>query len=196
MEQYCKLCNNLLNVSRVPAIKANENKNLQNVPKTEAEYIAMLKKLENDEMLSPTEINAIDLKEMVKTEYYKQMQGKGKIRKLMTDMLDNAQTSDEDTQAYFVCENCFFSKPLTNETHLFAKSSDGVVIYNDQSTDDIMRNKVYQSTLPRTRNFICPNKTCKSNTHPNDFPTEACFFRKHNTYAIIMICTICHAVKI
>ena len=197
MEKYCKLCNNLLNISRTPLIKMNANDQSQIVTntKTEKEYVELLKKLESDISLTPEEMNGIDIKELVKTDYYKQMQGKGKVRKIVSEILDNIQTSDENTQAYLVCENCYFSKPLTSDTHLFSKSSDGVVVYNDQSIDDLLRNKVYQMTLPRTRNFICTNNKCKSNTNPSDFPTEACFFRKHNTYAITMICTVCHTIK-
>ena len=190
MALYCDKCNNLLDVSR-SSHKTNNDIAKQT---SSIDYDEIIRKIENNEKISNADLMNFDMKELIKNDKYTQTQGKGKIRKILANLLDNAHNSDEDTTGYLLCENCGFNKKIDQNTVIFTKNSEGIV-YQECDDYDVYRNMVYQRTLPRTRNFKCPNKTCPTNTD-KDVPTEACFFRKHNSYVTIMICTTCHTLQL
>ena len=196
MAHYCDQCNNLLDISR-KVIKKEKQLDTSTEKETEdtTKYDDLIKKLENNEQLSPEELVNVNVKDLLKSEYYKQVQGKGKIRKLLMDMIDEAANSDENTQAYFVCKNCAYSKPIKSGTLIYTKNIE--TLETEESNDDytVYRNMKYQKIMPRTRNFACSNPTCISNTDKNT-PSEACFFRKHNSYELVMVCAYCSSIEI
>lgn len=186
MTQYCPNCDHVLDITR----------NLR-TPHTEKEisaenYEHILKKIENDEQLTRSEILSVNVKDLLKSEQYKQSQKKGKIKKQLIDVIDELQSSDENIGAYLVCSNCLYNEPIKQGLLIYTKNPEKEAAYHENENINVYRNFVFQKTIPRTRNFICPNKDCASHTTE---PTEACFFRKPNSYEIIMVCTICYTVK-
>jgi hypothetical protein len=156
-------------------------------------YQEILKKLQNGEQPTEDELRSIDMKEIIKTEYYKKMNGKGQIKTTLINMIDDLSNSDTNTKVYHICNNCLFSKQLDPGFHVLTKNQEGVVSSHDYENEEVYRNMVYQRTKPRTRAFICPNKSCPSIAGSK--PSEACFFRKQGTYELIYVCTLCHTIK-
>ena len=88
--------------------------------------------------------------------------------------------------ASFKCNNCNYSKPIDPGTKLYTRLSDeDIAIYNKEDYS----NQINNSTLPRTRNYVCPNTTCITQTKPD--LKEAVFLRKNNTFQVVYICTLC-----
>lgn len=158
-----------------------------------AKYEEILKKLQTNEQLTEDELKSIDMKEIIKTDYYKKMNGKGQIKTLLINMIDDLSNSDNNTKVYHICNNCLFHKSLEPGFHVLSKNPEGVVSSHDYENEEIYKNMVYQRTKPRTRAFKCPNKSCPSVTGSK--PSEACFFRKPGTYELIYVCTLCHTIK-
>ena len=96
---------------------------------------------------------------------------------------DNKDNKDASS---FICTNCGYSKPIEPGTNLYTRlSDDQVQLYSSNDYSNIVHN----DTLPRTRNYTCPNKNCS--THKSPGTREAVFFRKSNTYKVVYICTVC-----
>lgn len=194
---FCEKCDNILDVSRTPfnATLLDTTTPVDVSTDHAINYEDILKKVENGEKISEDVLRTLDVKEMVKTEYYKKMAKKGDVKKVILDMIDDMGNSDQNINAYLVCRNCSFTKQINHEMKILVKNPEGVPATHEYVNENALRNRVYARTMPRTRNFNCPNKDCAS--HKQNVPTEAVFFRKDaNTYETIYVCCNCLSVKV
>ena len=216
---FCEKCDNILDIARSIDKKDNiaidsatpeelssdtEHSNVLSDDHSEhsdnskedddVDYEGLLKKLEDGNKLSSDELKIIDIKNMVKNEYYKKMAKKGETKKLIIDMIEDMGNSDENTQAYMVCKNCSFNKSIDAGFKVLSKNPEGITSTNDYVNEASYRNKVHIRTMPITRNFNCPNKECP--VYKNNLASEAIFFRKNaNTYETIYVCKRCLTIK-
>ena len=51
--------------------------------------------------------------------------------------------------------------------------------------------KIMDPTLPRTKDFICPNKECETNKNTNLATREAIIFRENRSFITRYVCTTC-----
>jgi len=58
---------------------------------------------------------------------------------------------------YFICNTCNNKYPIENETVIYTKDNEQIAHISHYEH----MNK-YDNTLPRTRNFVCPNDKCDS----------------------------------
>ena len=58
--------------------------------------------------------------------------------------------------------------------------------------ESLLHLRSYDNTLPRTKDFVCPKKDCKSNKKGNENNREAVFYRPFpNEYNLKYICCTC-----
>lgn len=87
--------------------------------------------------------------------------------------------------AYFICKNCQFVTKLEQGTKVYEVSINSQFLENDN-----INNKIKDLTLPRTKDYICPNKKCES--HNNLLEKEAIFYRPYkNSYNLKYVCGTC-----
>jgi hypothetical protein len=195
---FCEKCDNILDISRTPLAGMQYDDNTM-TPKTvssdgDVNYETILKRIEKGEKVSDDDLKLIDIKEMAKHDYYKKMQKKGEIKKQIIEMIEDMGNSDENIQAYMVCRNCAFTKPIKSKLIILTKNPEGVTATHDYVNESSYRNRVHMKTMPRTRDFKCPNKECP--TYTQKVLNEAIFFRKSaDAYDTIYICTNCLTVK-
>lgn len=200
---FCEKCDNILDISRaiakdVDTLDSETPRNLSSDQNSdndeEVDYESMLKKIEAGQKLTNDELRSIDIKEMVKNEYYKKMAKKGEIKKSIIDMIDDLGNADDNTQAYMICKNCSFNKTIDPGFRVLSKNPEGVTATHDYVNEASYRNKVHVRTIPITRNFNCPNKECP--VYKNKLAPEAIFFRKNaNTHETIYVCKRCLTIK-
>jgi hypothetical protein len=91
-------------------------------------------------------------------------------------------------KAFFKCTNCDYLEAIEEGTLILSRTHNNLSTeYHDTKKYNEMIN---DSTLPHTRNYICPNKSCKS--HNNHEERDAVMFKpSQNTYNTKMICTSC-----
>lgn len=195
---FCERCDNILDISRTPlADVIDEDTTTPNIVSSEDDinYETILQKIEKGEKISEDELKLIDIKDMTKNDYYKKMAKKGEIKKQIIDMIEDMGNSDENIQAYMVCRNCAFTKPIKGKFRILTKNPEGVTAAHDYVNEATYRNRVHMRTMPRTRDFSCPNNECPSYTQKSN--NEAIFFRKSaDAYDTIYVCTNCLTVKI
>jgi len=194
---FCEKCDNILDITRTKSSTLSTELSTPTNVSTESEdieYEKILKKVEEGKKLTKDELASIDIKEMVKNEYYKKMAKKGEIKKLIMEMMEDMGNSDDNTQAYMVCKNCGYCKNIDPSFRVLSKNPDGMVTHRDYINDTNYRLKVHIKTMPITRNFNCPNKNCASNN--GKIEPEAIFFRKSaNTYETVYVCRRCLTIK-
>jgi len=159
-------------------------------------YETILMAIENNQPLSNEQLAKIDIGDMIKTHYYRNLKTKSEIKKKILGLIDDMGNSDENTAFYLCCTNCGYSRALDSGFHILSKNPDGVAASHDYSDESKIRNVVHYGIHPRTREFICPNTGCDSLKPGN--PTEAVFLRdesNRDSYRMIYICTTCLTIK-
>lgn len=163
-------------------------------PKSNVDYESLLKKIEDGAKPTNDELREIDIRDMVKNEYYKKMAKKGKIKKSIIDMIDDLDNADDDTNAFMICNNCNYSKNIDPGFRVLSKNPENYIAQNEFVNEDAYRNKVHLRVFPSTRTFNCPNIKCPSKQ--KNVQSEAIFFRKNaNTHETVYVCKKCLTIK-
>ena len=88
------------------------------------------------------------------------------------------------SNGYFICHNCGYYSNINPGTIIYSSGSNKLEEKNNYSL--LCQDK----TLPRTKDYICVNKSCKSHDKSND--KEAVFYRSNtHNYQLNYICCIC-----
>jgi len=116
------------------------------------------------------------------------------FKKLSSDQQQNILnkysefSTDKTNDAFFICNNCNYHTKITSGTKIFETS-----FKENKITDDSLLNlRIMDNTLPRTKDFICPNENCNSHKKENEKTREAVFYRPYNNrYDVKYICSEC-----
>lgn len=94
---------------------------------------------------------------------------------------------NKKSSVYLICNNCNYLDILKSNTILFEDS----VIKTSVEDLTILNLRKDDKTLPRTKDYICPNTKCES--HKNLLKKEAIFFRPvNNSFKLKYLCTMCN----
>jgi len=156
----------------------------------------IIDKILTNKELNQDELAEITLDDIIKTTSYKILKSKNKeyvfnklqdlLPKEEKRLLKEESVKKKIDKAYFICNNCGFTKPIDEGTLIFSRvSSDISQNYSGSDLNDMK----YSSIIPRTRKYICPNLECESHTDPRK--REAVLFRMNNTLKIKYICLSC-----
>lgn len=198
---FCEKCNNIYDIRKHKPINDTvlDSKTPDTVTNSDTEipvdYKKIIKKIENKENPTKEELNSIVLTDLINNSYYKKLTKKNTIKKAIIDMIDDMENNDNNKQGYLICNNCHYSKTLLSSTKIMSINPNRKISEKEYINESIYRNRIHCRTVPRTRNFNCPNLECPSKK--NKIPTEAIFFRKNNfSYETIYVCCYCKTVKI
>ena len=156
-------------------------------------YEDILKRVESGEKLSAENINDIDVKKMIKSEYYKSIKSKSDIKKKILTMIEDMGNSDEATVFYFFCNKCGYHRPIDPGYSIVTKNSADKPSMHEYSDPAKLRNIVHFGIYPRTREFTCPNDKCVSKK--GGVPTEAVMCRPGKTHKTVYVCQHCLSIK-
>ena len=146
--------------------------------------------------IEQNDLSGITLDILTKSVDYKKLKAKDKeyVYNKLQDLLPTEEkkimkeeaVTKKIEKAYFICNNCGYTKPIEEGTLIFSRvSSDISQNYSGSDLNDMK----YSSIIPRTRKYLCPNKECESHTNP--IKRDAVFFRLNNTFRIKYICLAC-----
>lgn len=169
---FCPKCNFSLDII----------KNVNNPFITEIENPdEFLDLIESNNMEGIIKINFLK-KDLLSNKNYKSLK-KDKAESILK-LYENFQL-DTSKNSFFICNNCNYHSMLSPGTIIFKTT------VNEDQVDDtsLIKNRINDNTLPRTKDFICPNKCKVSNKDK-----EAIFYRPfHNSYVLNYICCNCNA---
>lgn len=188
---YCPQCYNVLDIE--PSID-EKTTNSQKQTGGEDKYNILINKILNDN-ITYDDIKDISLDKLLKHQKYKSITSKQKkyIYNKIQDVLPKEKkkiiiSKPKDITKNFSrlrCKVCQYRKSIPHGTLLYSET-------NTKKIDDDHKynNMKHNAILPRTRQYLCPNKHCIS--HKDYDKREAIFYRDSNTYNIHNICTTCN----
>jgi hypothetical protein len=183
--KFCKHCNYVLNISKTPI--NGDNKVLYTI-ETVDQYLNYLKNV-SEEINNEVELK-IDydtLKAKLMSKYKKNTK---KVDESLASYQSIKNKNKEDTSIYFICNNCNSSFEIEPGTIILSTNLD----VNNQTIQDYdFKFKIMDPTLPRTKDFICSNKECKSNDTKEieSGNREAIIFREPKSFITRYVCTTC-----
>ena len=183
--KFCKYCNYTLNISKTPL---NSDEKVVYTIETMDQYLNYLKNVS-------TEINhnielKIDLETLKSKLMGKYKKNIKKVEEILKsyETLKNKQDSTQDTNIYFICQNCNSSFEIEPGTIILSTNF-------DESNQNIQQHDfsfmIEDPTLPRTKDYICPKKECESHKSENNIKREAVIFRESKSFITRYICTMC-----
>jgi hypothetical protein len=197
---YCKYCSDTLEIIKNQNLSNEENmKQIEDVDELVNIYLSDLESKKNKYVnsdvqfiisWSESEINNIDFKKIIKSNDLNISPDD-----LKTELIDKYRKIVKFQKSisvfYLSCTNCattYFLEPGTIIDSINFERSEIV-------NDDDVKIRIEDPTLARTKDFICPNSKCISNTNSKDenvlINKEAVFYRSGKEYNIKYICCQC-----
>jgi hypothetical protein len=108
------------------------------------------------------------------------------------ESISETETSSSDKTSskkiYFICTTCGNSEIVKPKTLILSKKSHELSkeYFGNYNKNE---NIINISTLPHTRDYICPNQNCQTHTKPE--LRDAVFYRLGISFKIMYICSVC-----
>jgi len=166
---FCKKCNNLLDITN----KINkEQTKIINDPNI------LIDLVDNDELNNITNCSFI-LEDLKKVLIKRKIKNKEKIIDIYNNLINFKKL-------YLICKKCGYFDIMKSKNIIYSK-----VIKSSNILNSNLRDIFNDKTYPRTKDYICVNKDCKS--HTNLLDKEAIFYRPIlNNYKTKYICGLCY----
>ena len=198
---YCPNCHNILDVSKNPP---TNNTSLQHfnaeTPSTVSDendeekhltYVdEIVNKLLDNETVTNSMISNIRLDQITKSATYQDLAKKQKSQ-VQTKYAEIMEKIGDSINAYYFCKNCLYSKPIDAKTLIIGRISAGTSA--NYVNIEKLQNKRHSQILPYTRNYICVNSKCDTNSNDSNKKKtkEAVFYRIGNSLQVMYTCTVC-----
>jgi len=199
---YCKYCADSLEITKNANLETEDRKKSINSPKElfdiyleDSEY--KKNKFINSDyqysiVWSEDQINDLNLSELITEHNLNKITVEELKTNLITLYRQIIKMQKNISQFYLSCTNCattYFLEPgIVIDSINFEKSA----IINDED----VKIRTSDPTLPRTKDYICPNSKCLTNTKKSDknilLEKEAVFYRSGKEFNIKYICCQCN----
>jgi hypothetical protein len=164
-----------------------------------ADYADLIKKIINDELDNEDFlISDYNEKDLSKHPDFKKLSSKQRdhvmsaIQHFLPDSekkwKGKSSDADTSTQVYYVCINCKNFETMKAGTMIHRKYFG---THSKKYDIDRFRECADEAILPRTRNYTCPNKNCKSHT---DKSVAEKVIKRPDGYKIVNVCCACGEV--
>jgi hypothetical protein len=182
---FCEKCRYIFNVTK-------EVKSKQTGGKVDSALNTIFEKFKNGEKFVEKDFKKINGKDVTDDERYEIMSKKNQKKMLsMIKSVDPEILVEDNSEepvvgsnvAYFICKFCKNHKPIKPGTFIYSKNYSTTTVETEDYTYAI-----YDQTLARTRNYICPNSECP--THKDNSGKEA-VITKNSTEQVVYVCTVC-----
>jgi hypothetical protein len=172
---FCPKCSYLFDISKSSKVSKTDDIRISVNKITDA-----FKKLEDKEDLTKYKAS-FSKDEITKNKRYQKLieEDKIKINVLFEEIVSSG--------AEFKCENCNFTKQITETTVLYQVNMEDKNIKIKSIEENELTCK--DPLLPHTHDYTCKNPSCIS--HKDIKLKDAVFYKERNSYKVNYICTIC-----
>lgn len=208
---FCPNCNNILNISKNPPKKKLDIIGNLTTPDTISEsydekivepekndkqnetYDQLIDKLINEEVIPDSILLDINFTQFTKSKSFQKLDKKQKSL-IQTKLSSYIEKIDDATNAYYFCKNCLYSKIIDAGSLIITRVAGGT---NDTTVTKYvnfnkLKNRIYDKSLPVTRNYICINNKCDTNKTDNTRKDrEAVFYRLGTSMQVWYTCKVC-----
>jgi hypothetical protein len=148
----------------------------------------IIEKLSTNQNVTDNELGDFKLEQFLKHKAYQKLDKKIKPT-VQTKLTAFYEKLEDATSAYYHCGICSYAKPIEPETLVASRMGSGST--NMYMNMDKLKNRVNNSILPYTRNYICTNKNCVS--HNDHTKREAVMFRVGSSVQMWYTCCACQS---
>ena len=199
---YCKYCADSLEITKNANLETEDRKKSINSPKElfdiyleDSEY-KKNKFINSDYQYSiiwaEDQINDLNLSELIKEHNLNKITPEELNNNLVTLYRQIIKMQKNISQFYLSCTNCATTYFLEPGTVIDSINFEKSAIINDED----VKIRTSDPTLARTKDYICPNSKCVTNTKKSDknilLEKEAVFYRSGKEFNIKYICCQCN----
>jgi len=183
--KFCKHCNYVLNISKTPL---DSDSSVTYTIETMDQYLNYIKNVSSE--LNHDVDMKIDLETLKSKLMGKFKKNTKKVEELLQHYASLKNKNTQDTNIYFICQNCNSSFEIEPGTIILSTNLD---VTNQQIQSYDLQFKIMDPTLPRTKDFICPNTECDSNKESllETLNREAVIFRENKSFITRYVCSTC-----
>lgn len=198
---YCKYCSDTLEIIKNTNLANEDNiKQIDSIDELVEIYFSDLESKKNKYINSDTqfsimwaesELDNLDLKNIIKS--YDVQMTQEELKTGLSNMYRQIVKFQKSVSNFYLsCTNCsttYFLEPGTMIDSINYEKSAVIV-------DDDSKIRSQDPTLLRTKDYVCPNSKCATNTKTSDkevmMNKEAVFYRVGKEYSIKYICCQCN----
>lgn len=202
--KFCPTCNNILNITKNPpknkqvnqlqtiktpetiSVSDEENQVVDDIMDDSKKIEQIIEKIANNKNVDDAELGDFKLEQFLKHKTYQKLEKKIK-QNVQLKLTSFYEKIEDATSAYYHCAICSYSKPIDAGTLIASRMSSGAT--NMYINMDKLKNRVNNSILPYTRNYICTNPKCVS--HNDHTKREAVMFRIGSSVQMWYTCCAC-----
>jgi hypothetical protein len=184
---FCEKCRYLFNITK-------DIKSRQIGGKINTSLTVVFNKFASNEKIEGKDLGKLKGTDLIEDERFDKLNKKDqkKLTSIVKAINKNFFDEDDDKSeekklasnvAFFICKFCKNHKPIKPGTLIYSKNYNTATI----ETEDYAYT-IYDNTLERTRNYICPNPKCAS--HSDDSTKEA-VLTKNATDQVVHVCCVC-----
>jgi hypothetical protein len=175
---FCPNCSYLFDIAKSSKVSKDVEADTRTVLK---KLVDAFKKLDEKEDLSKYKAE-FSKDEMAKNKKYQKLKEEDKVK--MNQLFEEIVSSG----AEFKCENCNFSKQISETTLLYSLNMEDKMVKIRSLEENELITK--DPLLPHTHDYTCKNPSCV--THKNSSLKDSVFFREKNSYKLNYICCVCY----
>lgn len=183
---FCKNCDNSLDITKNVSQDV-DNKNIKIIVKPD-EFIKIINDIKKKG--ATTTVYQITFNEIILKNHLDTLNlSKEQYDEYINKYKEIFKQQKNISKFYFICSNCSSTYVLQSGMVLYSinlESSSQMIINHDED----LKQKCLDPILPRTKDYICPNKDCKS--HKDDNIKEAVFYDSNKNNNISYICCACN----
>jgi hypothetical protein len=172
---FCDKCFYLFDITKSSKVSKEDNR------KSITKVSDVLIKLDENEDMTKYKAE-FSKEELYKNKKYQKLDDsdKNKLNLLFEDVVSSG--------AEFKCENCNYTKQITETTILYQINMEDKVEQIKNLEENELTTK--DPTLPHTHDYTCKNPNCT--THKKPELKDAVFLREKNSYKLNYICCVCY----
>jgi hypothetical protein len=172
---FCDKCFYIFDITKSSKVSKEDNR------KSIAKVSDVFVKLDENEDFTKYKAD-FSKEELYKNKKYQKLDEteKTKINLLFEEMISSG--------AEFKCENCNYTKQITETTILYQINMEDKVEQIKNLEENELTTK--DPTLPHTHDYTCKNPNCM--THKKPELKDAVFLREKNSYKLNYICCVCY----
>ena len=185
---FCPNCDNILNISKNPPKSNNlgvignlatpdtisnssdsdvdieRDVEKENDDKQTELFEQTINKLLAGEIVPDSTLSEINFIQLTKNKTYQKLDKKQKSL-IQSKLSSYIEKMDDATNAYYFCKNCLYSKIIDAGSLIVTRVAGGSAdtTVTKYVNFNKLRNRIYNKSLPITRNYICINDKCDTN---------------------------------
>ena len=177
---FCEKCNNILEITTdLNKLEIKGSDASQNIDQ-------IINNILHKEEIKARLLLQLSVERIKKSEKFKRLDSKK--QDIVLKKAQKLMEKNKGNKVFFICYNCGNNKILNSRKLLYSIKNDTTAEVELLSDYSLICN---DPSLPRTKNYNCPNNSCTSHDKKSLDKKEAVFFRPKGRFNLTYVCCVC-----